>query len=82
MSPDNFSQVARNAELGGSKSYHAQQHPIAFPLHIYRACFVPSKIKERDILLIYRACFVVHQWLKSERNDISLTYRLFRLIIA
>ena len=67
MSPDNFSQVARNAELGGSKSYHAQQHPIASLLHIYRACFVSSKIKERDILLIYRACFVVHQWLKSER---------------
>ena len=67
MSPDIFSQVARNAELGGSKSYHTQQHPIASLLHIYRACFVSSKIKERDILLIYRVCFVVHQWLKSER---------------
>ena len=67
MSPDIFSQVARNAELGGSKSYHTQQHPIASLLHIYRACFVSSRIKERDMLLIYRACFGVHQGLKSER---------------
>ena len=32
---------------------------LASLLHIYRACFVSSKVKERDILLIYRACFIV-----------------------
>ena len=26
--------------------------------HLYRACFVSSRRKELDVLLIYRACFV------------------------
>ena len=51
MSPEIFSQIARNT--------------LASLLHIYRAFFVSSKIKKRDILLIYRACFVVHQGLRA-----------------
>ena len=38
MSPEMFSQVARNAELCGSKFYHAQQYP-GIPITICRACF-------------------------------------------
>ena len=37
---------------------------LASLLHIYRACFVSSKIKERT--LIYRASFILHQGLKIE----------------
>ena len=37
---------------------------LASLLHIYRACFVSSKIKERA--LIYRASFILHQGLKIE----------------
>ena len=37
---------------------------LASLLHIYRACFVSSKIKERT--LIYRASFILHQRLKIE----------------
>ena len=63
MSPEIFGQVARNAELGSSKFYHAQQHPS---IHTDHACFGSSKIKEQDVLLSYHACFVVHQRLKRE----------------
>ena len=46
MSPEIISQVARNAELCGSKFYHAQQYP-SIPITICRACFAWSKIIER-----------------------------------
>ena len=54
---------------------------LASLLHIYRACFVSSNIKERDIVLIYRACFVVQQELKSEACITHLN-RLFLVIMA
>ena len=60
-----YGQVARNAELCGSKLYHAQLHP-SIPIAICRACFFWSKIIEQDVYLIYRACLVVNQGLKSE----------------
>ena len=43
-----YGQVARNAELRGSKLYHTQLHPSS-PITICRACFFWSKIIERDI---------------------------------
>ena len=58
MSPEMLSYVPRNFIMLSSI--------LASLLHIYRACLVSSKIKERGIVLIYRACFVVHQGLKSE----------------
>ena len=36
MSPEIFSQVARNAESCGSKFYHAQQHPGILIAHLSR----------------------------------------------
>ena len=36
MSPEIFGQVARNAELGSSKFYHAQQHPSIPITHLSR----------------------------------------------
>ena len=54
------------------KFYPAQQHPQAFLLHIYRACFVSMEIRERDMVLIYRACFIVHQGLRAKYNYYTL----------
>ena len=54
------------------KFYPAQQHPQAFLLHIYRACFVSMEIRERDIVLIYHACFIVHQGLRAKYNYYTL----------
>ena len=73
MSPEMLSYVARN--------FITLNNILASLLHIYRACLVSSKIKERDIVLIYRACFVVHQGLKSE-TCITHLNRLFLIIIA
>ena len=36
MSPEIFSQIARNAESCGSKFYHAQQHPSIPTAHLSR----------------------------------------------
>ena len=65
MSPKIFSQVARNAELFGSKFIMLWQNR-SIRITIFRACFVSSKIIERDILLIHRACFVGNPGLKIE----------------
>ena len=65
MSPKVFSQVARNAELFGSKFIMLWQNRSIL-ITICRACFVSSKIIERDILLIHRACFVGNPGLKIE----------------
>ena len=54
------------------KFYPAQQHPQAFLLHIYRACFISMEIRERDIVLLYRACFIVHQVLRAKYNYYTL----------
>ena len=54
------------------KFYPAQQHPQAFLLHIYRACFVSMKIREQDIVLTYHACFIVHQGLTARYNYYTL----------
>ena len=65
MSPKMFSQFARNAELLGSKFIMLRQNP-SIPITICCACFVSSKIIERDILLIHRDCFVGNPGLKIE----------------
>ena len=49
----------------GSRFYHPQQSP-SIPITICSACFVWSRIIDRDILLTDRACFVVNQGLKSQ----------------
>ena len=54
------------------KFYPAQQHPQAFWLHIYCACFVSMKVREQDIVLIYHACFIVHQGLRARYNYYTL----------
>ena len=58
ISPEMPSYVARNFIM-------PQQYP-SIPITICRACFVSSKIIERDILLLQRACFVVNPGLKIE----------------
>ena len=57
-SPEMLSHVARN--------FITLNNALASLLHIYRAFFVSSKIKKRDILAINRACFVVHQGLRAK----------------
>ena len=69
MSPEMLSYVARN--------FITLNNFLASLLHIYRACLVSSKIKERDMVLIYRACSVVHQGLKSE---IYMNYTFIPLV--
>ena len=49
----------------GQKVYYAQQLSNIL-LHIHRTCFVSSRLKERDILLIYHA-FFAFLWL-NERH--------------
>ena len=65
-SPERLSHVARN--------FITLNNTLASLLHIYRAFFVSSKIKKRDILPIYRACFVVHQGLRAK----DITHELIR----
>ena len=53
MSPKILSQVPRNAELYGSKFYHAQKHRSILITHLSRLFHCSSRVKERDILHIY-----------------------------
>lgn len=93
----NPSHVARNAELIGSKFYHAST--ISYPiLSICCACFVSSKIIEREMLLIHRACFVANPELKIEiyytfislvsshhrlrTRYVTHSFRLFRIMMV
>ena len=64
-SPEMLSYMARN--------FIKFNNILASVLHIYRACFVSLKVKERVILHIYRACFVVHRGFRAVR-DILLTH--------
>ena len=67
-SPEMLSHVARN--------FITLNNTLASLLHIYRAFFVSSKIKKRDILPICRACFVVHQGLRAK----DITHELIRSV--
>ena len=58
MSPEILSQVPRNAELYGSKFYHAQKHPSILITHLSRLFHCSSRVKERDILHIYTPTLV------------------------
>ena len=58
MSPEILSQVPRNAELCGSKFYHAQKHPSILITHLSPLFHCSTRVKERDILQIYTPTFV------------------------
>ena len=58
MSPEILSQVPRNAELCGSKFYHAQKHPSILITHLSPLFHCSTRVKERNILQIYTPTFV------------------------
>ena len=58
MSPEILSQVPRNAELCGSKFYHAQKHPSILTTHLSPLFHCSTRVKERDILHISTPTFV------------------------
>ena len=53
-------------ELYRAHNFITLNNILASLLHYNRTCFVTSKIKEWDTLLIYCTCFVFHQGWKSE----------------
>ena len=68
--PEILSQVPRNAELYGSKFYHAPKHPSILITHLSRLFHCSSRVKERDISHIYTPTFV--SWLFKERGTLHI----------
>ena len=56
--------LVKSPEMLSCVAFIMLKNILASLLHIYRACFVSSKIRERT--LIYRASFILHQGLKIE----------------
>ena len=68
--PEILSQGPRNAELYGSKFYHAPKHPSILITHLSRLFHCSSRVKERDIWHIYTPTFV--SWLFKERGTLHI----------